>query len=54
MEKTKNVICPNCGKIQELKEIDYTLDYIGGHVKDCHVILKDKCITGIRYCAICR
>jgi len=52
--KTKNVICPACGKITQKKEFDFLSDVIEGNTKEILKEIDGKKIEGMEFCKICR
>ena len=53
-QNIKNVICPACGKIAEKKEFVYLLDVLSGETKENCIVIKEKIIHGLEFCAVCR
>ena len=54
MLKIKRVICPACGKIEEKKEFDFLENVIQGNIKENCLVIKEKIINGLEFCAVCR
>jgi formylmethanofuran dehydrogenase subunit B len=54
MYKIKNVICPGCGKIEEKEEIDFLENVIQGNIKEECLLINEKFINGLQFCAVCR
>lgn len=54
MEKTKKIICPQCGRITEKRELIFLSDVIEGKIKEIYKEINGENINGVEYCSICR